>query len=461
MLRPVRSDRRTVGRSRGARLHRDAAARGRGGTLPACLAGWCGSAERRTSAAHGCAGGSPAARASPIRSIRALRARRPGRRSCSAPAAIRPAAGASRMRADSFHLVAAPGDGALGEVERLPPDAPVVLTVEGTHGPIIHAVTEAAAERGARAGARLTDARALDPALVAVPADPAGDAALVERLARWAGRWSPLVEVDGGDALRLDVTGVAHLFGGERGLVADVQERFAVAGLSTRVAIAPTAAAAWALGALRQGARDHLRQGHRREARRPSGRGAAAAARKRPARSNGSGSRPSERSPGIERRSLARRFREADNPVDALDRALGRKPEPLTAVPAERPPRALLKLEEPATHPEARGSGAGAADPRPRPAVAAPASRRAAAGADRFPGRRQHGGRHRSRRRFPAASRSISSACSPTRRRRSIPGFGFDAFALEASWAKASARAQDSLVGSRRGHARSRGWSTG
>ena len=30
-----------------------------------------------------------------------------------------------------------------------PPDAPVVLTVEGTHGPVIHAVTQAAAERGA------------------------------------------------------------------------------------------------------------------------------------------------------------------------------------------------------------------------------------------------------------------------------------------------------------------------
>jgi len=38
-----------------------------------------------------------------------------------------------------------------------PPEAPVVLTVEGAHGPIIHAETKAAAERGARAGARLTD----------------------------------------------------------------------------------------------------------------------------------------------------------------------------------------------------------------------------------------------------------------------------------------------------------------
>src|SRR6476661_8368095 len=122
------------------------------------------------------------------------------------------------------------------------PDAPVVLTVEGTHGPVIHAVTKAAAEHGARAGARLTDARALDPALVAVAADPDGDAALVQRLAKWSGRWSPLVEVDGADGLRLDVTGVAHLFGGERELIVDVQRCFRQLGLLTRVAIAPNAA---------------------------------------------------------------------------------------------------------------------------------------------------------------------------------------------------------------------------
>ena len=70
---------------------------------------------------------------------------------------------------------------------------------------------------------RLTDARALDPKLLAEPADPAGDAALLKRLARWAGRWSPLVEVDGEDGLRLDVSGVAHLFGGEEALVADME----------------------------------------------------------------------------------------------------------------------------------------------------------------------------------------------------------------------------------------------
>jgi protein ImuB len=126
------------------------------------------------------------------------------------------------------------------------PEAPVVLTVEGTHGPIIHAVTKAAAERGAKPGARLTDARALDPSLVVVAADPEGDAALMKRLARWAGRWSPLVEVDG-DGLRLDVSGVAHLLGGVAELAADMLRRFAAIGLTVCVAIAPTAAAAWAL----------------------------------------------------------------------------------------------------------------------------------------------------------------------------------------------------------------------
>src|SRR5689334_715306 len=146
--------------------------------------------------------------------------------SCSGRAGCRRGGGAFRMKRIASIWLPALAIERWARTADCAPDAPVVLTVEGTHGPIIHAVTKAAAERGARAGARLTDARALDPALVSLPADPEGDAALVRRLARWAERWSPLVEVDG-DGLRLDVTGVAHLFGGERRLVRDVQRRFA------------------------------------------------------------------------------------------------------------------------------------------------------------------------------------------------------------------------------------------
>jgi protein ImuB len=325
------------------------------------------------------------------------------------------------------------------------PDDPVVLTVEGTHGLLIHAVTKPAAERGARAGARLTDARALDPSLIAVPADPEGDAALVQRLARWAGRWSPLVEVDGDDGLRLDVTGIAHLFGDEWDLVADVQTRFAVAGLSTRLAIAPTAAAAWALA--------HYDIAPSLVCTKDMGAKLAelpVAALRLPPEANRTLERLGLKTigllAGIERRSLARRFREADNPVDALDRALGRKPEPLTAVRSERTPRALLKLEEPATHPEAPTQ----ALERLIPDLV-----------------RQLQQRHLGARRLAligfrvdgsTAVASVGTAI-PSREPKHLqrlladkaaaldPGFGFDAFALQADWAESLASAQESLVG--------------
>jgi protein ImuB len=354
----------------------------------------------------------------------------------------------------------------------LPPDSPVVLTVEGTHGPIIHAVTAAAAERGARAGARLTDARALDPALVPLPADPDGDAALLQRLARWAGRWSPLVEVDGDDALRLDVTGVAHLFGGERGLVADVQARFAALGLTIRMAIAPTAAAAWALARFSsplRGEGDSAQQsgvrGHSvdRLGRTPSPYPLPAgerdlmeqlaplpvAALRLPPDAVRTlerlGLKTIEALAGIERRALARRFREADNPVDALDRALGRRPEPLTAAPADPPPRATLRLEEPATHPEA----------------AAQALERLIPDLVRQLQQRHLGARRLSLTGYRVdgsvgqASVATSIASRDPRHLARLladkaasldPEFGFDAFALTADWAEQLGAAQDSLV---------------
>ena len=264
----------------------------------------------------------------------------------------------------------------------LPPDSPVVLTVEGTHGLLIHAVTKAAAECGARPGARLTDARALDPSLVAVPADPAGDQALLQRLARWAGRWSPLVEVDGADSLRLDVSGVAHLFGGEDGLGEDIRMRFVRAGFTVRIAIAPTSAAAWALAEFpspRRGEGDSAQQsgvrglGGNRPGRTPSPYPLPLGERDlseqlaplhvSALRLDPDTVRTLERLglktigalAAMPRLALARRFRGAEDVVDALDRMLGRRPDPLTAAPSDPPPRATLRLEGPATHPEAPG----------------------------------------------------------------------------------------------------------
>jgi protein ImuB len=313
------------------------------------------------------------------------------------------------------------------------PDAPLVLTVEGAHGPIIHAITSVAAQRGARIGARLTDARALDPALVALPADPEGDTALLQRLAKWAQRWSPLVELDGADALRLDVGGVAHLFGGEEALAEDVRSRFAAMGLTTRVAIAPTAAAAWAFS--RFGG-DDLEPLH------------VSALRLEPdtvRTLERLGLKTIGALASLPRLALARRFRGAEDVVDALDRALGRKPEPLTALAENPPPRALIKLEEPATYVEAALQALERLIPK---LVVELEDRRLGAR-----GLSLHGFRVDGSVAVASVATTIASR-DPKHLHRLLtdkaaaldPGFGFDAFALVADWTESLGAAQESLV---------------
>ena len=124
---------------------------------------------------------------------------------------------------------------------------PVALIAETAHGPRITAANDAGLAGGARPGMPLTDARTLCPSLRAVPSDLEGDRAFLERLAVWAQRWGPWAALDEPDGLLIDVSAVAHLFGGEEELLADAQDRLLAQGLIARVAIAPTAGAAWAL----------------------------------------------------------------------------------------------------------------------------------------------------------------------------------------------------------------------
>lgn len=124
---------------------------------------------------------------------------------------------------------------------------PTALTTETAHGPRIHAVNIAGHAAGARLGAMLADARTVCPGLKAVPANPAGDLALLEKLAVWAQRWGPWSALDPPDGVLVDITAAAHLFGGEAQLLTDVEAAFAKRGLTIRASIAPTAGAAWAL----------------------------------------------------------------------------------------------------------------------------------------------------------------------------------------------------------------------
>lgn len=124
---------------------------------------------------------------------------------------------------------------------------PTVLIAETAHGPRIEAANALARAEGAARGMMLADARTLCPALQVQPHDPAGDLAFLERLAVWAQRWGPWSALDPPDGVLVDVSAVAHLFGGERHLLADVHARCEGRGLAASAAIAPTAGAAWAL----------------------------------------------------------------------------------------------------------------------------------------------------------------------------------------------------------------------
>ncbi len=95
-------------------------------------------------------------------------------------------------------------------------------------------------------GMGVADARAMHPAVEIVEADPEADRRLLEALADWCDRYTPLVALDGVDGLFLDITGCSHLFGGEEALVEDMARRLAEQGLAARIAIASTAGMAWA-----------------------------------------------------------------------------------------------------------------------------------------------------------------------------------------------------------------------
>jgi protein ImuB len=128
----------------------------------------------------------------------------------------------------------------------MPPE-PDALVEPGPHGIRLAAVSPQALRKGVRVGQPLADARALSPGLVTAGIDRAADAAALAELAQWATRWTPWVGVDGLDGLLLDVTGCAHLVGGEVALLADMEHRLRASGLTIRVALAGTVGAAWAL----------------------------------------------------------------------------------------------------------------------------------------------------------------------------------------------------------------------
>jgi len=125
---------------------------------------------------------------------------------------------------------------------------PVLAAVRALRGrAIVDSVNLRAAHAGLHPGMPRADARAIVPDLVTCPADPANDARTLESLARWAQRFTPRTAVGEQECIFLDIGGCAHLFGGERGLADSLRRGLDRLGLTSRIALAGTLGAAWAL----------------------------------------------------------------------------------------------------------------------------------------------------------------------------------------------------------------------
>jgi protein ImuB len=128
-----------------------------------------------------------------------------------------------------------------------PDDVPLVVAAKIDNALQLTALNDAAAMAGLAVEMPLATARAMLPALEVIDADPVADRKTLETIADWCDRFTPLVALDGSNGLFLDITGCAHLFGGEAAMMAKVCDTLSRQGFIVSGAIAGTAMAARAL----------------------------------------------------------------------------------------------------------------------------------------------------------------------------------------------------------------------
>jgi protein ImuB len=241
--------------------------------------------------------------------------------------------------------------GAGGGRAPLAPERPLATFVS-QHGALrLAAVCPRARQAGLAPGQMLADARALLPALQVHPAEPVADARLLDELALWCERYTPEVAIDRsaphetGGALWLDITGCAHLCGGEAALRADLLARLRRQGLAAAAALADSPGAAWAAARFAAAERQIVPPEGARAALAPL---PVAALRLEPALAallERLGLARIESLYPLPRAALTARFGEIV--VSRLEQALGRRAEPISPRRARPAQRAHLPLAEP------------------------------------------------------------------------------------------------------------------
>jgi protein ImuB len=230
-------------------------------------------------------------------------------------------------------------------------EPPFATVIDAAGRRLLAAANPAAAAAGLAPGMPLTDALSFFPGLATAAAEPAQDAAALRQLAEWCGRYSPWTAPDGTDAVRIEITGSAHLWGGERALTTDLMTRLDRQHIAGHIAIADTLGAAWALARFAAASESVviLPPGEIRTALDPL---PVECLRLEPSVAQGLrrvGLKRTGDLHAMPRDALARRF--GETVAQRLDQALDRLPEPLSPLGEAPTRRVRLSFAEPIAEP--------------------------------------------------------------------------------------------------------------
>lgn len=263
------------------------------------------------------------------------------------PAHQRPPMRMLGRRSEAVKSLQFPGESrGVGAPQRAAAGAPLATTHRTGQRITLAAVSAEAVALGLTPGMAVTHARMLVPDLELRDSDAQADAAVLTRLALFAARrWTPHAAVSGADGLWLDLSGVAHLFGGEQAMCARILRFCARLGFTARIAVAGTTGAAHALARFSRQPITLCPNGAEADAIAPLPPAALRLneAALSAARRFGIGSVAELLQ--MPRGPLARRF---GKPVlTRIDQAIGRASEPFDPIVPHEPPRATLRLLEP------------------------------------------------------------------------------------------------------------------
>jgi protein ImuB len=126
-------------------------------------------------------------------------------------------------------------------------ELPFVLTTPVRGRVVITAANALAEMQGITTGMAMADARAIIPSLEMMDDIPEQPAKLLKALGEWGIRYTPFIAVDMPDGLILDISGCAHLWGGEKAYLTTIIKLLRNKGYDARGAMADTIGTAWAV----------------------------------------------------------------------------------------------------------------------------------------------------------------------------------------------------------------------